>query len=110
VAPEQLGQRIRQIREERGISQEQLADLIARDQRAVSLYESGQRRIYAHDIPKIAQALDVPLAYLFDDVVTEGDLDSILLKEFHRFDTGTRKKMIEIMRLFSEAWMEKNDT
>ena len=106
---EQLGQRIRQLREERGMSQELLGELIARDQRAVSLYENGQRRIFAHDIPKIAHALNVPLAYLYDDVVTEDDLDSALLKEFHRFDTSTRKKMIEIMRLYSEAWTEKKN-
>ena len=110
VDPKQLGQRIRQIREEQGMSQEQLAHLIARDQRAVSLYENGQRRIYAHDIPKIAQALGVPLAYLFEDLVTDDDLDTALLNEFHRFDADARKKMIEIMRLFSEAWIEKDNS
>ena len=103
LEPKQLGQRIRQIREERGISQEQLANLIDRDQRAISLYESGQRRIFAHDIPTIAEALDVPVAYLYGDDDSEDALDAALLREFHRLDSGARKKVVEIMRLFSDT-------
>jgi transcriptional regulator with XRE-family HTH domain len=65
LKPEELGQRIRQAREARGLTQEQLAERIARDQRSVSEYESGKRRIYAHDLPNIARALNVPVMYFF---------------------------------------------
>lgn len=101
MTPEQLGKRIRQAREELGISQEELAVRISRDQRSVSEYESGKRRIFAHDLPAIAQALNVPLIYLFEDSLSVDDLDNVLLGEFHRLDEDARKTLIEMARLLS---------
>jgi transcriptional regulator with XRE-family HTH domain len=100
LKPEELGQRIRQAREARGLTQEQLAERIARDQRSVSEYESGKRRIYAHDLPNIARALNVPVMYFFDDALTEADLDATLLEEYHRLDEAGRKLVLEMIRLF----------
>ncbi len=68
----------------------------------------GKRRIFAHDIPRIAAALDVPLAYLYEDYATEDDLDMALLQEFHRLDKPTRKTIVEIMRLFSNVLVDKD--
>lgn len=97
----QLGQRIREAREAKGMSQEQLAELISRDQRSVSEYESGKRRIYANDLPTIARALEVPVIYFFQDVMSEDDLDVALLDEFHQLDTEARKTLIEMAKLLS---------
>jgi transcriptional regulator with XRE-family HTH domain len=108
LEPKQLGERIRLAREARGLSQEQFAELIARDQRSVSEYENGKRRIYAHDLPTIAQALGVPLVYLFEDVLSTDDLDVALLEEFHRLDSNTRKTALEMMRLLSNIVRAKN--
>ena len=44
---ELFGARIRQAREMRGISQDELAALIHKDQRAISEYETGKRRLAA---------------------------------------------------------------
>ena len=105
--PKQLGQRIRTIREAQGMSQEQLASQISRDQRAVSLYENGQRRIFAHDIPVIAKALDVPISFLYFDGPEEDELDVQLLLEFHRLDDETRTLALQMMRLFSRAFTSR---
>jgi transcriptional regulator with XRE-family HTH domain len=77
-----LGERIRKARERLGISQEELAKRIERDQRGVSLYESGQRKIFAVDLPRIAQALEVPISYFFDESLS--DTEAKVLSEFQQ--------------------------
>lgn len=101
MEPRQIGERIRIAREARGLSQEQLAERIARDQRSVSEYESGKRRIYAHDLPTIARALGVPLIYFYEDVLSKDDLDIALLETFHRMDAEARRTLLEVMGLLS---------
>lgn len=98
----QLGERIRLAREAQGLSQEEFAELIDRDQRSVSEYENGKRRIYAHDLPKIAQALQIPLIYLFEDVLSVNDLDVALLEEFHQLDEASREIALDMLRLLSK--------
>ena len=102
MTPKQLGQRIRKAREARGLSQEELAELISRDQRSVSEYESGKRRIFAHDLPTIARALEVPLVYFYRDVLSKDDLDVALLEEFHRLNAEARKTLVGMARLLTE--------
>ena len=55
-----LGQRIRTAREAQGLSQEEFAARISRDQRAVSEYENGKRKITVTDLPRLAEVLGVP--------------------------------------------------
>ena len=98
----QLGQRIREAREAKGLSQEQLAELISRNQHSVSEYESGKRRIYANDLPSIAHVLGVSVIYFFQDVMSEDDLDTVLLDEFHQLDREARQTLIEMARLLSK--------
>lgn len=99
-----LGARIRQAREKQGLSQEEFADLISRDQRAVSELEHGKRRLAATELPIFAQALDVPLLYFYEGEITLQDMDTVVLKEFHRLPTSeAREYAIELLRVFSEA-------
>jgi len=102
--PQLFGARIRQAREMRGLSQEEFAALISRDQRAVSEYEQGKRRLSAVDIPKLAKALNVPIIYFYEGEVGLNDLDRALLDEFHRLPTPeARQSAISILREFSQA-------
>lgn len=60
-----LGDRIRELRLARGISQEQLAHLAGLDRTYVSGVERGHRNIGLDNIYKIAGALDIPVSDLF---------------------------------------------
>lgn len=100
LEPRDIGVRIRRAREARGLSQEQLAEMISRTQFSVSEYESGKRRIYAHDLPNIARALGVPLMYFYEDALSDADLDATLLEEYHRLDEAGRRLALETIRLF----------
>lgn len=99
-----LGLRIRQARERKGLSQDEFAARISRDQRAVSEYENGKRRIAVTELPTFARVLDVPLLYFFEGEIEITDLDRLMLDTFHQLPTEkAQHSAIEIVRVFSEA-------
>jgi transcriptional regulator with XRE-family HTH domain len=57
---------IRQLREERALTQAQLGDRLGLTQRKVSLFESGDRRLDVIELIRIAKALGVGLTELLD--------------------------------------------
>lgn len=64
----QLGERIRTIRETKGMSQEKFALKIGMDRTYYSSVESGKRNISLRNIKKIADGLEVSLSELFRDL------------------------------------------
>lgn len=63
---ETLGKRIKFLRNEIGISQEELADRAEIDRTYITSVECGKRNISIVNIEKIAKALEVTLSKLFD--------------------------------------------
>ena len=61
-----IGIKIQSAREEKGLSQEQLARLIGCSQSALSNYEKGKRRLYLSQLEKMAEILDKPLDYFVE--------------------------------------------
>lgn len=61
-----LGQRIKSLRKERSISQEELADIAGLDRTYINSVENGKRNISIVNIEKIARALGVSLKDFFD--------------------------------------------
>ncbi|MBI5670655.1 MAG: helix-turn-helix transcriptional regulator [Chloroflexi bacterium] len=100
----QFGARIRQARERLGMTQEELAERSDKDQRAISEYENGKRRLSAIDLPVLAKVLNVPMMYFFEGEATRHDFDLALLEEFNRLPTTEAKQSaIELLRVFSDA-------
>ena len=62
---ERIGQRIRQIREQKKMTQKDLSDLSDLDRSYIASVENGQRNISIVNLEKIAIALDVTLYELF---------------------------------------------
>ena len=61
-----LGKRIRELRQQRGISQEKFALKIGMDRTYFASVEAGKRNISIVNIQKIADGLDVSLGELFE--------------------------------------------
>ena len=60
---------LKQVREQAGLTQIQLAERIGCDQSVISRIESGQRALTLDRLKSIAKALGVPLAQLLADEV-----------------------------------------
>lgn len=63
-----IGDRIREARTRRSLSQEQLAEAALLDRKTVYRVELGQRSAHVDWLIRIADALQVPLAELVRDV------------------------------------------
>ena len=61
-----LGQRIRALRERRGLTQMELGALIDKDFQAISRVEKGRVNPSAYQVYLIAGALGVPIEEFFD--------------------------------------------
>ena len=68
-----LGQRIREIREGRGLTQMELGALIGKDFQAISRMEKGRVNPSAYQVYVLAEALSTPIAEFFD--MTQVDTD-----------------------------------
>jgi transcriptional regulator with XRE-family HTH domain len=99
-----FGLRIRQARERKGLSQDEFAAAVAKDQRAISEYENGKRKLAATDLPLFATILEVPLLYFFEPEASADDLDAALLNYFHRLPTeDAQRAAVDILRIFSNT-------
>lgn len=97
-----LGVRIREARERLGMSQEDFALAVAKDQRAISEYERGKRKLSVTDLPTFAQVLGVPVLYFYEGELTHHDLDFVVLDEFRRLPTPEAKHAaIQIIRILT---------
>ena len=86
------------------MSQERLADLIDRDQKAISEYENGKRKLPATELPAYASVLGVPIGYFFEGEFHTDDLDQLLLQEFHFLPSVDDKRAaIQAVRLISDT-------
>ncbi|MDN2659655.1 helix-turn-helix transcriptional regulator [Neptunomonas sp. CHC150] len=63
-----FGERVRQLRKEKGLSQEALADLAGIDRSYMGHIERGDQNITLTKIFQIAKALEIPICQLFDGV------------------------------------------
>jgi transcriptional regulator with XRE-family HTH domain len=63
----QFGSRLRQLRDERGYSQEELAERAGLHRNYVGGVERGERNVALENIVKLAKALSVPPRDLFVD-------------------------------------------
>jgi transcriptional regulator with XRE-family HTH domain len=104
VDQKELGERIRQARERIHMSQEALAEVIKRDQKAISEYETGKRKLPAVELPTFSLALGVPVSYFFENEFRVDELDQLLLQEFHVLTTpDDRQAALQAVRLISEV-------
>lgn len=99
-----IGTHIRQARERIGMSQKDLAQAVGRDQKAISEYESGTRKMYASELAVFANVLNVPVRFFYEGTVDSNDLDETLLFEFHALPSDEHKQdVISILRLLLKS-------
>lgn len=65
---ERFGKRIQIFRKERGLSQEDFAELCGLDRTYISGIERGLRNVALRNIEALANALEIPISDLFKDI------------------------------------------
>ena len=60
-----VGKRVKELRNNMGISQEELADMVCLDRTYITSVERGKRNISIVNVEKLAKALQVSLAEFF---------------------------------------------
>ena len=100
-----LGQRIRQAREKRGLSQWELATALGIGQRGISELENGNRKLAVSELPILSDTLGVSILYFLEGTLLEQDaFDQLLLLHFKSIPSDDLKKsVIEIARILSET-------
>lgn len=106
-----VGARVKLRRTLVGLSQMELGGAIGLTFQQIQKYERGTNRISASMLHRIAEALDVPVSFFFDDMAegvklsppTAGDLlaqqDSAeLLRHFHRIPKFLRKQVLDLVK------------
>lgn len=97
-----FGERIREARERIRMSQYELAAELSRDQRAISEYENGKRRVAAVDVTEFARVLQVPILYFFKKDWGEDSLEEAILLEFNRLpSTVDKESAVELVRVLA---------
>lgn len=106
-----MGEKIKFRRQQLGISQERLAEILDVSYQQVQRYENGTNRLNVENIQLIAQALDVPITFFFrtdyEENIAEPSIpyaplpeERTLLKYFKKIENNTdRLLVINVARL-----------
>lgn len=76
-----IGKSIQQAREERGLTQEELAARLGCTQSALSNYELGKRRLYLAGLEQVARILGKPLSYFMEAAASPAEDEATHLLE-----------------------------
>lgn len=98
-----VGRRIRLRRTILGMNQSDLANAIGLTFQQVQKYERGSNRIGSSKLYLIAQALDVPVSYFFEEMdkktaTNTAPADSDLLQK----DPAAKRETMELVRAFAK--------
>jgi transcriptional regulator with XRE-family HTH domain len=86
-----LGMRINALREQSGLSQERLADMLGLSRVSISQAENGERKISAEEMAKLSEVFNIPTDVLLD---LERDIKVVLSKRKRK--TAKAKREIRI--------------
>ena len=104
-----IGQRIRNYRTAKGLSQEKLAELSACHPTYIGQIERGEKNATLESIEKISAALSVSLSKLFEKLDRDNGEDrGIPLMCYELVSTLTKDEQAQIYRILLEIQKYKN--
>ena len=105
-----LGQRIRNYRVHRALSQEKLAELSGCHPTYIGQIERGEKNATIESIEKICFALDVPLSQLFEKLSrSEGEERNIPLECYELFASKSKEDMERLYGILIEIEKYENN-
>lgn len=95
----QIGERIRECRKLKRMSQSELAEAIGVSDNTISNMETGNNNVKLENIEKVADFFKVSLDYLVKGV-GQTPSDDDFLNRYNKLSQIDKKKMIEFMNIF----------
>lgn len=110
--PEKFGDRLRQLREEKRMSQTELAEKVGFQPSAISHFESGRRSPSFDNLKKLADGLAVTIDYLLgrESVpTTAGPVAEKLFRNFEKMSTDDQEDLANFAALLAKKNRRRND-
>ena len=102
-----IGQRIRNYRTQKGLSQEKLAELAGCHPTYIGQLERGEKNATLESVEKIASAMDISLSELFDKLGKSGG-DNIAAKCYDLVASKNEAEQKQLYRMLQEMDKYKN--
>ena len=92
-----IGNRLREIREEKGSTQKELGELLGYSPMGISHFENGIRDLKTTDLEKLAQHFGVAISYFFPEEGSKVSLEhsAILFRAGKGYDNHQVEKSIK---------------
>ena len=103
-----IGQRIRNYRTQQKLSQEKLAELSGCHPTYIGQVERGEKNATLESIERIASALKIPLAQLFEKLGDGDSSDSIPLNCYEFLSAKSKSEQEHLYRMLIEMDKYKN--
>jgi transcriptional regulator with XRE-family HTH domain len=114
----ELGKRIRLRRVEQKISQAELGEKLGVSFQQVQKYEKGVNRVGAARLSQIANALQVPVTYFYDETKGQREVESLLfldssfslrlLRAYSRIPhQATQRQMVTLMETVADGYLDQ---
>lgn len=102
-----IGQRIRNYRTQKGLSQEKLAELAGCHPTYIGQLERGEKNATLESVEKIASAMDISLSELFDKLGKSGG-NNIAAKCYDLVASKNEAKQKQLYKMLQEMDKYKN--
>lgn len=101
--PENFSKRLKKIREEKKLSQAELAQKADLQTAAVSHFETGQRKPSFDNLKRLADALNVSVDYLLGrEIKDSGDIAEKLFRDFEKLSANDQQKIKEFAEFLAK--------
>ncbi len=107
-----FGNKLKEIRKRKGLSQIQLAEMLGVSYQQIQKYESGKNRISLDRLIDLLQRLDISVAEFFDDNmirspqsgynISLSDKDETFLRKFQTLDEESKDIIIKLIDKLSK--------
>lgn len=102
LSSKEMGEKIKFRRQEIGMSQERLAEILDVSYQQIQRYENGRNRLNVENIQIIAHALDVPITFFFGPTSHFGNFEPshevnevrTLLRYFEKIPEKTQRQLV----------------
>ena len=102
-----IGQRIRNYRTQKGLSQEKLAELAGCHPTYIGQLERGEKNATLESVEKIASAMDISLSELFDKLGKSGS-NNIAAKCYDLVASKNEAEQKQLYKMLQEMHKYKN--